>query len=341
MAVYQQTKTIIDIGTNFIKMLQLKGGGRIYKYAIEKLPEGCIKGLNIEAEEPLIKALRSAKHKSGIPGGRCVLTLAGKDMIVRQPEKQLYQNVLLEMAGYLPVDSEKHAIDYKILEEVREDGNTLYRIMVATIHKRILERFSHVLKNAGFHIKVLDANENAQEKLFRALSKKLLADDENKGICIIDMGADTTKVNLFYQKRFFAGYLLNKGGNGITKLIQQHLETDTITAENYKLKMDFFKDEKVKQLLRAAVKNEIDSLIYELSKVADYFWTRTSEQLSLIVLSGGASLLNGLFEYLGTSIKVPVIKAQDILENFTMKKNFPQNAYPLLFNAYAASFREE
>lgn len=347
MGIRQQTKTIIDIGTCTVKMMQLNSQGKIVKYAVEILPEGCVKGLFIEAEEPLIRALKAAKHKSGVSGGNCILTLSGKDMIVRHlnlpklPEKQLYQNVLLEMASYLPVDIEKHMIDFKILEEVKENENTLYRVMVATVHRNILERFSYVLKKAGFALKILDANENAQEKFVRAPTHPLLAEFKGKGICIIDMGAETTNVNLFDDGRFFAGYLLARGGNRITQLVSQSMKTDVITAENFKIKNDFFYDDKINENLRAALKNEIDSLIYEVSKVADYFWSRTGKALGCILLCGGGSQLNGLYKYFQANINIPVLKPQNLLEKYTAKKIFTAADYAILFNTYAASFREE
>jgi type IV pilus assembly protein PilM len=347
MAIKQQTRTIIDIGAYAVKLMQLNSGGKIVRYAVERLPEGCVKGMFIEAEEPLIRALRTARQKSGSAGGKCILTLSGKDMIVRHltlpklPEKQLYQNVLLEMAGYLPVDTDKQIIDYKILEEIRENDNTLYRLMVATIHKKILERFSLVLKKAGFTISVLDANENAQEKFVRSPIHSLLSENRDKGICIVDMGAETTNVNLFHDGRFFAGYLLNKGGARITQLVAQHLQADIITAENYKLKNDLFSDEKVDPALRQSVKNEIDSLIYEISKVADYYWSRTNKPLGCIVLSGGATLLTGLQQYIISNVRLNIYTPQTLLKNYAANKNFADSLYAYLFNDYAASFREE
>ena len=347
MAIKQQTKIIIDIGAYAVKILQLNASGKIIRHAIEKLPEGCVKGLYIEAEEPLIKAIKLAKQKSGVSGGGCILTLSGKDMIVRHlnlpklPEKQLYQNILLEMASYLPVDSDKHMIDYKILEEIKENDNILYRIMVATVHKRILERFSYVLKKAGFTIKILDANENAQEKFIRSPIHTLLSENKDKGICIVDMGADTTKVNLFNDGRFFAGYLLNKGGTHITQLVAQHLQTDGITAENYKQKNDLFGSDKVDQALRLAVKNEIDSLIYEISKVADYYWSRTSKPLGCIILTGGASLLTGLYPYFKSTVNINIQTPQTLLKKYAAKNMTAENNYAFFLNNYAASFREE
>lgn len=347
MGIRQQTKTIIDIGTYTVKMMQLNSQGKIIKTAMEILPEGCIKGLFIEAEEPLIRAIKAAKHQSGISGGGCILTLSGKDMIVRHltlpklSEKQLYQNVLLEMASYLPVDIDKHAIDFKILEEIKENDNAVYRIMVATVHRNILERFSYVLKKAGFTLKIMDANENAQEKFIRAPIHSLLADFKGKGICIVDMGAETTNVNLFNDGRFFAGYLLARGGNRITQLISQSMKTDVISAENFKLKNDLFYDDKINENLRASVKNEIDSLIYEISKVADYFWSRTGKALGCILVCGGGSQLNGFYKYFQSSVNIPILIPQSLLEKYTIKKTFTAADYAVFFNTYTASFREE
>jgi len=347
MGVKQSTHAVIDIGTDYVKMLQLNGSGKIMKWAVEKLPEGCIKGLFIEAEEPLVRALRTARHRSGVSGSSCILTLSGKDMIVRHlnlpklPEKQLYQNVMLEMAGYLPVDSEKHAMDFKIIEEIQENNTAMYRVMVATVHRRILERFAHVLKGAGLYLKILDANENALEKFIRNVMLLRLPETESNGICVIDMGADTTKVHIYKHGRFFVSYLLNRGGSTLTGLVAQNLETDALTAEDYKQKTDFLEDASIKPLLKTAVKNEIDSLIYDISKVADFYWSRAGEALGSVILSGGGSLLPGLEKYFRSNISIPLYNVSSLLESSAGKKDISATEYAYLFNAYAATFREE
>ena len=98
------------------------------------------------------------------------------------PEKQLHQNVFLEMGSYLPVDSEKYTMDYKIVEEFVQDGNPMYRIMVATVNKNIIERFSYALRKAGFALKFLDANENVQEKFLRSLPQNRLPEASRGGV---------------------------------------------------------------------------------------------------------------------------------------------------------------
>jgi type IV pilus assembly protein PilM len=245
------------------------------------------------------------------------------------------------MAGYLPVDSEKHAMDFKIIEEITENNATMYRIMVATIHKRILEHFSSILRGAGFSLKILDANENAQEKFIRSPVHRLLAENNGNGICVVDMGAETTKINLFHDGRFFAGYLLNRGGNKITQLVSQNMQTDAITAENFKLKSDLFYNGNINENLRIAVKNEIDSLLYEISKVADYFWSRTGKALGSILLCGGASGLGGLLKYFQSSVKVRVLDPYSLLNKYAGHKALTPSDYSVLLNCYAASFREE
>ena len=143
----------------------------------------------------------------------------------------------------------------------------------------------------------------------------------------------------FKNGRFFVGYRLTRGGNNIRDVIAHQTSADIVTAENNKTKINYLEGNEAEPLVKAAVKNEVDSLIYEISKVADFYWSRTNEMLSCIILCGGASLMPGFENYFKSSITIPVYNIKDLMELQGAGKQIQPSDYAYLFNAYSAAFR--
>ena len=162
MPIKQMATVSVDIGHSSLKLIQTGADGRIQKFVVHRIPEGCVDDLNIVSEDALIKSLKTARQKARLNPGKCFLVLSGTDILIRHftlpilSEDELYRNILNEMTGYLPVDPEKYYIDYKIVEKVKEDNAEMYNVLVTTVHKRIVNRYKSVLGKAGFRVTVVD-----------------------------------------------------------------------------------------------------------------------------------------------------------------------------------------
>lgn len=63
----------------------------------------------------------------------------------------------------------------------------------------------------------------------------LTKEEAEEGVTLIEIGASTTSVNLFYQNKIFATYNIPFGGNHITSDISYALAIDKIVAERIKI----------------------------------------------------------------------------------------------------------
>ncbi len=96
MAIKQTSALSLDIGNSNLKIIQTSADGKIVRFAVHKMPEGCVDDLNIFSEDALARSLKNARKASKIPGGPCCLVLSGSDIIIRHftlpvlDEKQLY-----------------------------------------------------------------------------------------------------------------------------------------------------------------------------------------------------------------------------------------------------------
>lgn len=344
----KQTPTIsVDIGQSNLKIIQTNSDGKIVKFAVHKMPEGCVDDLNITSEEALASSLKTARKKAKMIGGKCTLVISGSGIIIRHftlpilEEEQLYQNILNEISGYLPVDPDKYYVDYKIVGIVQEDGIDMYKVLITTAHKRIINGYKKVLRMGGFNAKIIDTCENTRSKLLRYIYDRDNSFPIKGGICIVDFGTKHTRVNIYYDGYYYVGNILKRSSQSITEVISQNSGKDILFSETMKRDINFLNDEYENNDIKSAVTYEVDSLLFEIIRVFDYFRNRTKNTVHTIYITGGGSLLPGLKDYMEKHINIPVRNAYELIPPSTNNNNVDARGFAFLLNAYAATFREE
>jgi type IV pilus assembly protein PilM len=345
MAIRQTSTVSVDIGYSNLKLVQTTADGKILRFAVHKMPEGCVDDLNIFSEEALLTALKTARKNAKIPKGKkSTLVLSGSDIIIRHfllpvlEEKQLYQNILHEIAGYLPVDPEKYYVDYKIEGVVEEDGIEMYNILVTTAHKKNIDKYRKIMKSSGFTVRVIDTVENSREKLLRYNHEKDPMFNMDGGVCFIDFGTKHTRINIYNNGYFYVSNVLKRAAQNITETISQYSGKDVLISETLKRETDFLNGEDSNKELKTAVTYEVDSMLFEINRVFDFFKNRTKSPINIIYISGGGALLPGLREYIEKHMNIPVRYASDLA---LAASDIDPNGFVFLFNAYAAVFRED
>ncbi|MGI5850246.1 MAG: pilus assembly protein PilM [Christensenellales bacterium] len=347
MPINQVSTISVDIGHSNLKIIQIAPDGKINKFVVHKMPEGCVDDLNIFSEDALVHSLKTARKKAKMRKGKCYLVLSGSDIIIRQftlpmlEEKQLYQNILHEISGYLPVDPEKYYVDYKIAGIINEDGIDMYKLIVTTAHRRTIDKYKKALRAAGFRVKIIDTCENSKEKLLRYNHSKDDSFPISGGICILDLGTKYTRVNLYYNGYYYVSNIIKRSSQSITEVISQYSGKDILVSEMIKRETDFLNSAHPNEEIKSAVTYEVDSLLYEISRVFDYYKNRTKSVINTIYIAGGGSLLPGLKEYIEKHIGIPVRFAADLVLATNANNKVDAKGFSFLLNAYSATFRED
>ncbi len=343
MPIVQTAAISVDIGHSNLKIVQTSADGRIVKFAVHKMPEGCIDDLTIVYEDALVEALRKSRRLAKLGSGKCSLVVSGNDIIIRHftlpilGEEQLYQNVLHEIAGYLPVEPDKYFIDYKIAGTTEEEGIKMYTVLVTCVHQRILGKYKKTFKSAGLTLNVVDTCENACEKLLRLHHQRNKEFSLNGGICMLDFGTRHTRVSLYDNGRFYASNMLKRSGQSLTDAIAKATGRDVLSSELLKREADYLNKPHKNADLKAAVVYEVDALLQEVNRVLDYYRNRTKRPIRAIYTSGGGALLPGLNAYIRKHLAIPVSPAASLIPS----GNGDNPGFAFLLNAYAATLSEE
>jgi type IV pilus assembly protein PilM len=298
----------IDIGTSAVKMVELeesKGSYKLKNFGITKLPrETIVNGVVINAD-PLVQAVRGLMSNLKLKNRNVSVSISGHPVIIKKitlpfmAENELEPIIETEAEQYIPFDLEEVNIDFQIMG-VNEDNNDQMNVMLVAAKKVLIDEYVGVLKTAGLRANVIDIDVFALENMFN-----INYDFEpNENICLIDIGASVTNINILREGSSIFNRDVFLGGNQITEEIQKELSVSFEEAEVLKT------GEKIEgidqELLDQTINNSAASIVREIQRTLDFFTGSSYAQIHHMYLSGGGAKTRGLKEIIDEKIKIPV-----------------------------------
>lgn len=343
----QETMIGIDIGSSFIKAVQMKNG-KVIKMGMEVLPDGMVNQGRIIAQAQLAEVIKKLLKTNRIKGKSCSVCISGNELIVRElklpemNEKQIMENIQHEITSFLPMNQDDYCIDYKILEYLppQEGSLSKLRIMVVAAPSNLLQTYIDTLKLANLKTEFIDVGPNIVSKLAKQIMMKGGLKGNTKNIGIIDFGAYSTNMIILKDGNYFLHKAITNGGDYLTSQIAKKIEIDSMEAEEYKKKINFIENNYHNNEY-LYIKNYIDFLIMDIERTIEFYKSRNNQiGLDMIYITGGGSLLKGLPEYLKEHFGIEVASWSNALQHYR-KSN--ENADRLVFfsQAIGATLREE
>jgi len=295
----------LDIGSSAIKAVELthgKGGYALKSHAMVPLPRDIISEGTIRRPAVVTDAIKECVQRAGINASAAVVSVSGRDSIVKRvplpkvSSKELADAILLEAEHHIPFAIDEVFLDYQV---VGETANSMQVVLVATKKLKVLEYVAAV-EDAGLEAAVVDLDTFAMQNQFELNQPE----DGGEAVALIDIGASVMKTNVVHGGASIFARDVPFGGNNYTDAIAQRLGIPTEKAEAAKQGHDVGVnwDDLVPAL--EAVSRELS---LEVQRTFDYFAsTAESERIGKIVLSGGCAKLAGIEDFLASSWGVPV-----------------------------------
>jgi type IV pilus assembly protein PilM len=299
----------LDIGTSSIKAVELalgKGGYALKSHAIVPLPREAISEGSIRQPSMVSDAIKECVGKAGIVSTTAVISISGRDSIVKRvplprvTPKELEDAILLEAEHHIPFAIDEVFLDYQV---VGETVNSMSVVLVATKKMKVLEYVAAV-EEAGFEAVVVDLDGFAMQNQYELNNPG----EGNEAAALIDIGAAVMKTNVIRGGSSVFARDVPFGGNNYTDAIAQSLGIPADKAEAAKEGQEVgveWDD------LVPAIESVSRELSLEIQRTFDYFAsTSESERISKIVLSGGCAKLAGIEDFLASSWGLPVEMAR-------------------------------
>lgn len=287
----------LDIGSFSVKFAEL-----------HKKPEGwelnnyanvAIKG--DRGRSNTIQAIKEAISKSATAVTGVNTSISGQSVIVRyikmpkMSTEELKSAIRFEAEKYIPFKIDDVNLDVQSLGETGDKSHM--QVLLVAAKKEVVDKHISLLKEAGLETSLIDVDALCLTNIFLL---KPEAEMNNKVCALLNVGAKSTTVNIYWHNQSYFTREINIAGDELTKVIVNKINVTLPAAEDLKYKLPSDKAE----LLNQAMQPVIDSLISEVRISFDYFESQFAEGVSKIYICGGSSALKGLDKIFSQSLGV-------------------------------------
>jgi len=301
----------LDIGSSAVKAVELKAAGKTYKvvaFGIEPVPaDAIVDGAIIDGTAVADAIRRLFENNKAFSTKEVAASLSGNAVIVKKinlpsmTDAELSQSIKWEAEQYVPFDIQDVTLDYQILDRGDGKGSSMDVLLVAAKKEKIAD-YTGVISQAGRQAVVVDVDAFALQNAYEAN----YGVEADKVVVLLNAGASAINVNILIGEQSVFTRDVSMGGNAYTEAVQKELNVPFESAEQLKKgePIDGVSADDVKPVLHAMTEN----VLLEIQKTFDFFKaTAASDRIDRIVLSGGASRVDGfapaLQERFGTAVE--------------------------------------
>lgn len=297
----------LDIGTETIKIIQVfqsdQGKLRLLSAGLAKNP---LLGFFSEDEKdliPLVDTIKKLKEETKIQSPFVVASLPDRTsytQIFEMPkmsENELKKAIPWEAESLIPRPLSEVVLDWQILEDEKSDKAGKVKILLVAAPKSLIDNYMKVLKMAGLQVLALETELLAD---FRALAPII----DKRSLVVFNFGIKSSDISVIKKGNLFMTRSLSSSGESLTRAVSVGLNLDAAVAEEYK------KTYGLKDSLEGKISSTLEPILgilsNEINKAIHFYEEKEGEQLGLIVLTGGSSLLPGLAEFLTKALGIEV-----------------------------------
>ena len=293
----------LDIGSSAVKAVELKAVGKGYKvvaFAIEPIPPDSIVDGAIIDGAAVADAIRRVFENKGFKTKEVAASLSGNAVIVKKinlpvmTETELAESIYWEAEQYIPFDIQDVNLNYQILDAGTgaESTGTMDVLLVAAKKEKIAD-YTGVISQAGRLPVIMDVDAFALQNAYE-VNYGL---EPEAVVVLLNAGASAININIITGAQSVFTRDISMGGNSYTEEIQKELNLPFENAEQAKRGQPVegvtFED------VQPALRRVTDNVMLEIQKTFDFFKaTAASDRIDRIVVSGGASRVNGFAEAL-------------------------------------------
>jgi len=302
----------LDIGSSAVKAVELKPAGKGYRvaaFAVEPVPpDSIVDGAIIDAGAVADAIRRIFEGNKAFKAKDVCASLSGNAVIVKKitlpvmTASELDDSISWEAEQYIPFDIQDVNLDYQILDPgTGPDARGSMDVLLVAAKKEKIGDYTGVIAQAGRTPVVVDVDAFALQNAYEANYGL----DAREVVVLMNAGASAININILQGDQSVFTRDISLGGNAYTEAVQRELGLPFEAAEQLKkgIPVDGATYEEAQPVLHAVT----DNVLLEMQKTFDFFKaSASSEQIDRIMLSGGASRVDGFREMLQERFGIPV-----------------------------------
>ncbi|MFA7245257.1 MAG: pilus assembly protein PilM [Candidatus Magasanikbacteria bacterium] len=308
----KQSYVGIDIADHTIEVLEMTGSASKPVLSLKnrvQLEPGIIEWGRIKDEEKLKDVFEKLFNISKVK------QISRENVIVSLPDSLVYVHIfhlpphnkkerekliLKELQSVVPEKLSNVLYSYQIFSEDRD----VVKGMLVAVPKDEAQVWFDFFKKNKFNVKMFDTEAVA-------LKRSMFFGQKNEKVCLVDLGAQSTSINIFNKDRFYFCYNTHIAGDYFNREISNKLSISLSEAEQQKIENGLTgKNTDISNILTQG----LDKIISDTKNIIEVN-DDNEKNIKRILLVGGTSKMSGLLEYLQKHFEIPV-------EIFSLPKTF-------------------
>ena len=311
---FGKSRTVVglDIGSSAVKAVELKALGKGYRVAAfgsqPVPPDSIVDGAIIDAGAVADAIRRVFEGNKAFKAKDVCASLSGNAVIVKKitlpvmTQSELDESIYWEAEQYIPFDVQDVNLDYQILDPgTGPESRGSMDVLLVAVKKEKIGDYTGVIVQAGRTPVIVDVDAFALQNAYETNYGL----EAGQVVVLLNAGASAININILQGHQSVFTRDVSTGGNAYTEAVQKELNLPFDAAEQLKkgIPVDGATFEEARPVLRAVTEN----VLLEIQKTFDFFKaTASSDQIDRIVLSGGASRVDGFREMLQDRFGAPV-----------------------------------
>jgi len=311
---FRKPKSVVglDIGSSAVKAVELKATGTSYRVAAfgsqPVPPDSIVDGAIIDAGAVADAIRRLFDGNKAFKAKDVCASLSGNAVIVKKitlpvmTQAELDDSIYWEAEQYIPFDVQDVNLDYQILDPgTGAESRGSMEVLLVAAKKDKIGDYTGVIAQAGRNTVVVDVDAFALQNAYE-MNYGL---EPGQVVVLLNAGASAINVNILHGDQSVFTRDVSIGGNAYTEALQKDLDLPYETAEQLKkgIPVDGATFEEARHVIRAIT----DNVLLEVQKTFDFFKaTASADHIDKIVVSGGASRVEGFYEMLAERFGTPV-----------------------------------
>jgi len=288
-----------------------KGMRRVERYAIAPLPKDAVQDGVIVKSEVVEAAMREAWKLLDTKTREVAMALPASSVITKRimlpgsasdAEIDTQVNAEANQVASFPLGDV--SLDYQILGANAKNPAENDALLVLARRERVEERVA-LAESVGLRAVIMDVDAFATLTAYEQMAFQLPENGKGQIIAIVDIGANSTHVNVLHDNQPVYQREHALGGNTLTSEISRRFDLPTEEAE----------DAKRKGLLPDSYESEVlqpflDSVAQEIGRALQLFFSATSfQRVDHILLAGGCAAIPGLDDVVHSKMQTSTLIA--------------------------------
>lgn len=305
---------------------------KIYKSFSFQTPDNLFKEETLADVLPFKERLDAGFEEHKIKTRKAVFVLASsriasRDVVIPHVKENRIRTLLYaNSAEYFPVDLEKYQLSYRLLDEVEEEGEQKYKLMVLAVPNEMIDAYKSLAKVCLLTLVDLDYIGNAATQL---LEKNI----KNDLYAAVRLEEDTTMITIVRENKIELQRTFPYGIADVIQAVQKsgHFGEDIDFYET----LEKMRKENVLTLEEEEIREDITegfrAITGNVSRVMNFYSSNhAGAEMENIVLYGTGADICGMEQYLSDELSIPV-SGEPLREALPQEKGNTGDYYPLMY----------